>query len=99
MLKLAEAVQRLSVENAFTVLGRAGELEAQGRSVVNLGLELAQIGATLHAHEQREGRRAQASGSQEPVGQTDPNHHGQQQARVVRTEAGGGAKLPRVLAV
>jgi aspartate aminotransferase len=38
MLKLAEAVQRLSVENAFTVLGRAGELEAQGRSVVNLGI-------------------------------------------------------------
>jgi aspartate aminotransferase len=38
MLKLAEAVQRLSVENAFTVLARAGELEAQGRSVVNLGI-------------------------------------------------------------
>ena len=62
-------------------------------------LGLAQIGATLHVHEQPKVRRAQASGSQEPVGQIDPNHREQHQARVVRVEAGGGAKLPRGLAV
>ena len=38
MLSLNEAVQRLSVENAFTVLARAGALEAAGRSVINLGI-------------------------------------------------------------
>lgn len=38
MLKMAEAIGRLSVENAFTVLARAGALAAEGRSVINLGI-------------------------------------------------------------
>jgi len=35
---MAAAIERLSVENAFTVLARAGALAAQGRSVINLGI-------------------------------------------------------------
>ena len=38
MLRLSEAVGRLSTENALPVLARAMELEAQGRSVINLGI-------------------------------------------------------------
>ena len=38
MVKMAKAIGRLSVENAFTVLARAGALAAEGRSVINLGI-------------------------------------------------------------
>ena len=38
MLQMSEAVGRLSTENALPVLARAMELEAAGRSIVNLGI-------------------------------------------------------------
>ena len=38
MLRMSEAVGRLSTENALPVLARAMELEAAGRSIVNLGI-------------------------------------------------------------
>ncbi len=38
MLKLAAAMGRLGTESAFEVLARAKALEAQGRSIINLGI-------------------------------------------------------------
>jgi aspartate/methionine/tyrosine aminotransferase len=38
MLKPAAAIGRIGTENAFTVLARAKALEAQGRSIINLGI-------------------------------------------------------------
>ncbi len=38
MLKTAEAMERLGTETAFEVLARAKALEAQGRSIINLGI-------------------------------------------------------------
>ncbi len=38
MLKPAAAIGRISSEGAFTVLARAKALEAQGRSIINLGI-------------------------------------------------------------
>lgn len=38
MLQLAPNLARLGDENAFTVLARAAELEAQGRDIINLGI-------------------------------------------------------------
>lgn len=38
MLRLAPGVGDLGTENAFSVLARAGELAAQGRSIINLGI-------------------------------------------------------------
>ncbi len=38
MVKLAEGMSRLGTETAFEVLARAGELEAQGRDIINLGI-------------------------------------------------------------
>lgn len=38
MLKTAAAVTRLGTESAFEVLARARQLEAQGRSIINLGI-------------------------------------------------------------
>jgi aspartate aminotransferase len=37
-LKLASSLGRLGTESAFTVLARAGELAAQGRDIINLGI-------------------------------------------------------------
>ncbi|MDJ0980880.1 MAG: pyridoxal phosphate-dependent aminotransferase [Kiloniellales bacterium] len=38
MLKTAQAMERLGTETAFEVLARAKALEAQGRSIINLGI-------------------------------------------------------------
>ena len=38
MLQTAEAMERLGTETAFEVLARAKNLEAQGRSIINLGI-------------------------------------------------------------
>ena len=38
MLKLAENLSRLGTETAFEVLARAAALEAQGKSIINLGI-------------------------------------------------------------
>ncbi len=38
MVKLAENLARLGDENAFAVLARAADLEAQGRDIINLGI-------------------------------------------------------------
>jgi len=38
MLQMASGIGRLSLESAFAVLGRAAELEAEGRDVINLGI-------------------------------------------------------------
>ena len=38
MLQLADNLDRLGTENAFEILARAGELERQGRSIINLGI-------------------------------------------------------------
>ena len=38
MLQTAEAIERLGTETAFQVLARAKALEAQGRSIINLGI-------------------------------------------------------------
>ena len=38
MLQLAENLKRLGTETAFEVLARAGALEAEGRSIINLGI-------------------------------------------------------------
>ncbi len=38
MLQLADNLQRLGTETAFEVLARAGALEAEGRSIINLGI-------------------------------------------------------------
>jgi len=37
-LRLIKAFERIGEENAFTVLARAGELAAQGRDIINLGI-------------------------------------------------------------
>ena len=37
-LQLADNLDRLGTENAFEILARAGELERQGRSIINLGI-------------------------------------------------------------
>lgn len=37
-LKLVKAFERIGEENAFAVLARAGELESQGRDIINLGI-------------------------------------------------------------
>ncbi len=38
MLQLADNLKRLGTETAFEVLARAGALEAEGRSIINLGI-------------------------------------------------------------
>jgi aspartate/methionine/tyrosine aminotransferase len=38
MLKPADAMARIGTESAFTVLARAKQLEAEGRSIINLGI-------------------------------------------------------------
>ena len=38
MLKLAQGMSRLGTETAFDILARAGELERQGRDIINLGI-------------------------------------------------------------
>ena len=38
MLKLAENLTRLGTESAFEILARAGELQRQGRDIINLGI-------------------------------------------------------------
>ena len=38
MLQLAQSLDRLGTETAFEVLARAGELAAQGRDIINLGI-------------------------------------------------------------
>ncbi len=38
MLKTAAAIERLGTESAFEVLARAKQLEAQGQSIINLGI-------------------------------------------------------------
>ncbi len=38
MLKLAPSLDQLGTETAFSVLARAGELRAQGRDIINLGI-------------------------------------------------------------
>ncbi len=38
MLQKAGGIDRLSVESAFAVLGRAAELQAEGRDIINLGI-------------------------------------------------------------
>ena len=38
MLTPADAMARIGTESAFTVLARAGQLEAEGRSIINLGI-------------------------------------------------------------
>ena len=37
-LQLADNLNRLGTENAFEILARAGELERQGKSIINLGI-------------------------------------------------------------
>lgn len=37
-LRFAESITRLGTESAFTVLARAGQLAAQGRNIINLGI-------------------------------------------------------------
>ena len=37
-LKIVDAFDRIGEENAFAVLARAGELEAQGKDIINLGI-------------------------------------------------------------
>ena len=38
MLQMAESMSRLGTESAFEVLARAAKLEAQGKSIINLGI-------------------------------------------------------------
>ena len=42
-MKLAESLNRLGTETAFSVLARAKKLEAQGKPMIHLGLSLIHI--------------------------------------------------------
>ncbi|SDX83127.1 pyridoxal phosphate-dependent aminotransferase [Citreimonas salinaria] len=47
-MKFAQSIARLGTESAFTVLARAGRLQAQGRDIINLGIGQPDFPTPLH---------------------------------------------------
>src|SRR5579864_8375600 len=60
MLHTISAFSRLGEENAFAVLARAGELQREGRSIINLGIGQPDFSTPPHIVEA--GRKALADG-------------------------------------
>ncbi len=52
-LKLAAGMSRLGTESAFVVLARAGQLAAEGRDIINLGIGQPDFPSPEHVVEER----------------------------------------------